>query len=198
MRNKTRSLWNLYCRSSCAFPGTVLYTFAALFITRTLLFNTNSGFFSRFSSFERLPSITVVFPRTFHHLYASLRCFTALFVMWTLLFNNSGVWTLLFHISCVRCTFHRLQIFPLFLSFTLSLCFAYKFHSPPPPPPLVWSQVRLSVFFSSFAHTSHSLSFSRAFCHSRLLHPSLYLHCHKTAEIKFRCLAFLAWERNDT
>ena len=198
MRNKTRSLWHLYCRSSCAFPGTVLYTFAALFITRTLLFNTNSGFFSRFSSFERLPSITVVFPRTFRHLYASLRCFTALFVMWTLLFNNSGVWTLLFHISCVRCTFHRLQIFPLFLSFTLSLCFAYKFHSPPPPPPPSFGPRGAFPFFSSFAHTSHSLSFSRAFCHSRLLHPSLYLHCHKTAEIKFRCLAFLAWERNDT
>lgn len=156
MRNKTRSLWNLYCRSSCAFPGTVLYTFAALFITRTLLFNTNSGFFSRFSSFERLPSITVVFPRTFHHLYASLRCFTSLFVMWTLLFNNSGVWTLLFHISCVRCTFHRLQIFPLFLSFTLSLCFAYKF-----PPPLVWSQVRLSVFFILCAHFPQFKFFSR-------------------------------------
>lgn len=161
MRNKTRSLWNLCCRSSCAFPGTVLYTFAALFITRTLLFNTNSGFFSRFSSFERLPSITVVFPRTFHHLYASLRCFTALFVMWTLLFNNSGVWTLLFHISCVRCTFHRLQIFPFFLSFTLSLCFAYKFHSPPPPPPLVWSQVRLSVFFILCAHFPQFKFFSR-------------------------------------
>ena len=117
-------------------------------------------FFSRFSSFERLPSITVVFPRTFHHLYASLRCFTALFVMWTLLFNNSSVWTLLFHISCVRCTFHRLQIFPLFLSFTLSLCFAYKFHSPPPPP-LVWSQVRLSVFFILCAHFPQFKFFSR-------------------------------------
>ena len=115
----------------------------------------------RFSSLERFSSIlTVVFPRTFHHLYASLRCFTALFVMWTLLFNNSGVWTLLFHISCVRCTFHRLQIYPLFLSFTLSLCFAYKFHSPPPSP-LIWSQVRLSVFFILCAHFPQFKFFSR-------------------------------------
>ena len=174
MRNKTRSLSNLCCRSSCTLPGTALFTFAALFISRTLLFNTNSGFFSRFSSFERLPSITVVFPRTFHHLYASLWCFPAFFI----------IWTLLFHISCVRRTFHRLQIFPLFLSFTLPLCFAYKFHSPPPPllPPPFGPRCAFP-FFSSFAHTSHSLSFSRAFCHSRLLHPSLYLHCHKTAEI---------------
>ena len=91
MRNKTRSLSNLYCRSSCAFPGTVLFTFAALFITRTLLFNTNSCFFSRFSPVESLPAITVVFPRTFHHVYASLWCFTAFFVIWTLLFDSSGV-----------------------------------------------------------------------------------------------------------
>ena len=178
----------LYCLSSCAFPGTVLFTFPALFITRTLLFNTNSGFFSRFSSFESLLSITVVFPRTFHHLFASLWCFTALFI----------IWTLLFHISCVRRTFHRLQIFPLFLSFRLSLCFAYKFHSPPSSPPPQLGPRCAFPFFSSFAHTSHSLSFSRAFCHSRLLHPSLYLYCHKTAEIKLRYLAFLAWERVDT
>ena len=152
MRNKTRSLSNLCCRSSCTLPGTALFTFAALFITRTLLVNTNSGFFSRFSSFERLPSITVVFPCTFHHLHASLWCFPAFFI----------IWTLLFHISCVRCTFHRLQIFPLFLSFTLSLCFAYKFHSPPrPPPPLVWSQVRLSVFFILCAHFPQFKFFSR-------------------------------------
>ena len=103
--------------------------FAALFITRTLLFNTNSGFFSRFSSFERLPSITVVFPRTFHHLYASLRCFTALFVMWTLLFNNSGVFPLFSSserfsstsaaVCFILCThFPQFKFFSHLLSFT--------------------------------------------------------------------------------
>ena len=154
MRNKTRSLSNLCCRSSCTLPGTALFTFAALFITRTLLVNTNSGFFSRFSSFERLPSITVVFPCTFHHLHASLWCFPAFFI----------IWTLLFHISCVRCTFHRLQIFPLFLSFTLSLCFAYKFHSPPPPPHLVpgapFRFFILCAHFPQFKFFSRLLSFT--------------------------------------
>lgn len=141
----------LYCLSSCAFPGTVLFTFPALFITRTLLFNTNSGFFSRISSFESLLSITVVFPRTFHHLFASLWCFTALFI----------IWTLLFHISCVRRTFHRLQIFPLFLSFRLSLCFAYKFHSPPSPPPHLVPGAPFRLFFILCTHFSQFKLFSR-------------------------------------
>lgn len=128
--------------SLCAFPGTILFTLLALFITRTLLFNNDSGFFSRFPSFERLPSITVMFPRTFHHLYASLWCFTALFVIWNLLFNNSGVFP-----RCIRRTFHRLQIFPLFLSFTLSLCFAYKFDSPPPSSPPFGPRYTFPFFF---------------------------------------------------
>ena len=193
MRNKTRSLSNLCCRSSCAFPGTVLFTFAALFIPRTLLFNTNSVFFSRFSSFERLPSITVVFPRTFHHLYASLWCFTALFVIWTLLFNNSGVFPRFS--SSERFSSTSAAFAALFIVCKFSRSF-YHLHFPCAFPPFV---PRCAFpFFSSFAHTSHSLSFSRTFCHSRLLHPSLYLRCHKTAEIKLRYLAFLAWGRVDT
>ena len=189
MRNKTRSLSNLFCRSSCAFPGTVLFTFAALFITRMLLFNTNSGFFSRLSLVESLPSITVMFPRTFHHLYASLWCFPALFI----------IWTLLFHISCVRRTFHGLQIFPLFLSFTLSLCFAYKFHSPPPssplpPPPPFGPKYTLPFFFVLCTHLRQFRFFLRPLSFT----PVAYLKCHKTAEIKLRYLAFLAWERVDT
>ena len=160
MRNKTRSLSNLCCRSSCVFPGTVLFTFAALFITRTLLFNTNSVSFSRFSSFERLPSITVVSER----FSSTSAAFAALFIV---------------------CKFSR---FFYHLHFPCALLTSF---TPLLPPPSFGPRCAFP-FFSSFAHTSHSLSFSRAFCHSRLLHPSLYLHCHKTAEIKFRCLAFLA------
>ena len=165
----------------------------ALFIPWTLLFNTNSVFFSRFSSFERLPSITVVFPRTFHHLYASLWCFTALFVIWTLLFNNSGVFPRFS--SSERFSSTSAAFAALFIVCKFSRSF-YHLHFPCAFPPFV---PRCAFpFFSSFAHTSHSLSFSRTFCHSRLLHPSLYLRCHKTAEIKLRYLAFLAWERVDT
>lgn len=157
MRNKTRSLSNLCCRSSCAFPGTVLFTFAALFITRTLLFNTNSGFLSRFSSFERLPSITVVFPRTFHHLYASLWCFTALFVMWTLLFFSLPHQLRSPYFS----SFANFPAFSIIYTFPV-LCLQVSLPSPLlAPPPTIWSQVRLSIFFILCTHFPQFKFFSR-------------------------------------
>lgn len=171
MRNKTRSLSNLYCRSSCAFPGTVLFTFAALFITQTLLFNTNSGFFSRFLSFESLPSITVEFPRTFHHLYASLWCFTALFVMWTLLFNNSGVFprfssserfsstSAAFAVLFIVCKFSR-----FFYHLHFSCALLTSFTPLPPPPHLVpgapFRFFILCTHFPQFKFFSRLLSFT--------------------------------------
>ena len=165
MRNKTRSLSNLYCRSSCAFPGTVLFTFVALFITRTLLFNTNSGFFSRFSSFESLPSIPAMFSRTFHH---STR---------TLIFNKRRV--LPRFSSSERFSSIAAAFAPLFIvcKFSRSLyhldfpCAFVQVTLPSPSSPPFVPRYAFP-FFSSFAQTSHSLSFSCAFCHSRLLHPS--------------------------
>lgn len=168
MRNKTR-----ICQIYIAFPD-VLF----LALSFSLL--------PRFSSLEHFSSIlTVVFSRTFHHLKACLQwqgCFPALFVIWTLLFNKSGVFqrfssferfssiTVVFsrafhHLNASLLYQLRLQIFPLFVSFTLSLCFGTS-KTPLPLPPFV-SRCAFP-FFSSFAHTSRSLSFSCAFCHSRL------------------------------
>ena len=106
----------------------------------------------------------MVFSRAFHHLNASLPHQLR---------------------SPYFSSFANFPAFSIIYTFPV-LCLQVSLPSPLPP---IWSQVRLSVF-SSFAHTSHSLSFSRAFCHSRLLHPSLYLHCLISAEIKLRYLAF--------
>ena len=135
------------------------------------------GVLLRFSPSERFFSIAVVFSRTFHHLNASLP---------HQLRSPHFSW------------FANFPAFSIIYTFPV-LCLQVSLPSPflPPSPP-IWSQVHLAVFFSSFAHTSHSLGFSCALCHSRLLHPSLYHKCHKTAEIKLRFLAFLAWERVDT
>ena len=61
------------------------------------------------------------------------------------------------------------------------LCLQVSLPSPSSPPPhlVPGAPFRFFILCTHF----HSLSFSRACCHSRLLHPSLYLHCHKTAEI---------------
>ena len=120
----------------------------------------------------------MVFYRAFRHVNASF-----------LFFSTSAAFAVLF----IVCKFSR---FFYHLHFPCALLTSFTPLPLPPPPP--FGPRCAFPFFSSFAHTSHSLSFSRAFCHSRLLHPSLYLHCHKTAEIKLRYLAFLAWERVDT
>ena len=141
----------------------------ALFITRTLLVNNNSGFFPHSSSFERLPSITVAFHRTFHHLYASLWCFTALFVIWTLLFNNSGVFRAFHHLNASLphqlrsphfSSFAKFPAFSIIYTFPV-LCLQVSLPSPFLPPPPTWSQVRLSVFFILCTHFPQFKFFSR-------------------------------------
>lgn len=156
---------------SGAFPGTV-HTFPALYTTRTLLFKTNSVFFPRFSSFERFSSITVVFSRAFHLLNASPP----------------------YQLRSLH--FSSFANFPAFCIIYTSPVLWYKLRSSSPfPLPHLFAGASFR-FFSSFVlctlYTSDSLRFSCALCHSRLLHPSLYLKYHKTAEFKLRYLAFLA------
>lgn len=170
MRNKTR-----ICQIYIAFRHVLFLALSSsLFLRFSSLERFSSiltvVFFSRFSSFESLPSITVAFPRIFHHLYASLWCFTALFVMWTLLFNNSGLFprfssserfsstSAAFAALFIVCKFSR---FFYHLHFPCALLTSFTPLSPPPPPPPIWSQVRLSVFFILCAHFPQFKFFSR-------------------------------------
>ena len=137
------------------------------------------------------------FPGTVH-------TFPALYTTRTLLFNNSGVFpgfSSSERFSSIPAAFAPLFIVCKFSSFLYHLHFSCALvqvtllFSLPPPPPHLFAGASF-LFFSSFVlctlYTSDSLRFSCALCHSRLLHPSLYLKYHKTAEFKLRYLAFLA------
>ena len=128
----------------------------------------------RFSSLERFSSIlTVVFSRAFHHLKGCLQqqwCFPALFIICTLLYGVLPRFSSCERFFSITVVSERFSSTSAAFAALFIVCkfsrFFYHLHFPCAlltsfPPPLVWSQVRLSVFFILCAHFPQFKFFSR-------------------------------------